>query len=192
MHCDFGEAAHLSGSIIALLDAGAFSPVETAVFAAQAGAHLAANFDGTGDELAPVHEKRLLFDTCAAYLAKGAEFNDAERAYVGSELRKCVRVASLAMVNATGRAFGTAAPVWDGLAQQRRYSTYSDAVPIARRQTAVLDELEVYVGRLRLYERYLNALPKDEDGDSGAKWRASLSESVRDWSAEISRLRTYV
>jgi hypothetical protein len=195
VHRAFGEAEAMLcvPAIQAILPTGALPAVPQYFLAVQAGAHLAVYRDDHGSVLDAAVERELLFDPCSAFLRGRPAVEEPRRAYVASELDRCMTVASRALASATDRAFDRATPEWSRLVQLKRSEpreNYSYQRMLGEKQSELLDGLDAMIARLRTFHHHLGDLPTNEQSDR--EWRQSLAELVLGWSAETTRLRKFI
>jgi hypothetical protein len=188
VHVEFGEAVYLAPVIEALLDAGVLDLDQRLVLAAQAGAHIAAAAAGDDGVIAPEYERRLLFEAAGEYGRRQAELTETARKYVSGELAKCFTVAARAAAVAALSGWQADTKEWNELVGAVP-SGSPDPGAARRAKLRILDDLQLWVTRLRGYCTALDGLPSTEAGDDVA---GTLSDLIDGWSAEISRLRQFV
>jgi hypothetical protein len=187
VHVEFGEAVHLVPAIEALLDAGVLDLDQRLVLGAQAAAHIAAGAAGQDGVIAPDYERRLLFAAAEEYGRRQAELTETDRKYVSGELSKCLTVAAGAIAGAALAGWEAETKQWNELVGTVP-SGSTDPGAVRRAKLRILDDLKLWVTRLRDYRTALDRLPRTEAAGDMA---GTLSGLIDGWSAEIARIRPF-
>jgi len=187
VHVEFGEAVHLVPAIEALLDAGVLDLDQRLVLSAQAAAHIAAGAAGQDGVIAPEYERRLLFAAAEEYGRRQAELTETGRKYASGELSKCLTVAAGAIAGAALSGWETKTKEWNELVGTVP-SGSTDPGAVRQAKLRILDDLKLWVTRLRDYRTALDRLPRTEAAGDMA---GTLSGLIDGWSAEISRIRQF-
>ena len=104
----------------------------------------------------------------AEFGGRQAELTERARNYVSGGLTKCLVVAARAVAAAVQSGWETGMTQWSELAGMRPAGSPAPGA-VRRAQVQVLDDLELWVTRLRSYRTALGVLPRIEaDGDVAA------------------------
>ena len=151
----------------------------------QAAAHVTTAQSEAGIVISPADEQRMLFASLRTWEKRGRELSPELHEAVGAEIALCATICAFFFMTGVSRVWDVRADTWNELLRQQQWD-YQNIGLIRLKKTQILNELDGYVARLRVYLQAVNGLPLSEK-DSNR--RREVLNQVTEWTNEINRLR---